>query len=335
VVLPLCPRGVAMATRDPKREAYERLAGEYEVRVLEPSPPAAGPPDHADDPAARGHVPAGRRVVSPVVTGDLTWEDLAEDDAQFAHWAADRWLAAWRMLPPLPPDWPAQRTAMHTLAEHVVAPCRHAATGRIGLRWTRGGFGTPFFERDSKDTQVRVDGTDLVLDAGGVETCAPIETASRAAAFLGGPLGAPEDVYTPTTTLFPDAELRLSARSVAFLSDWFGFAWSVLEELRAEVADATAPSRVQIWPEHFDAAFEFGNEDEGRRAGYGASPGDVQHPDPYLYVVPWSDVPDDPVWNATSFRGAILSFSKVFASDTQRAPALGFMRDAARVLDEL
>ena len=43
----------------------------YEMRVLEPSPPAVGDgPWFADDPVARGEVPAGHSVVSPVGTGD-------------------------------------------------------------------------------------------------------------------------------------------------------------------------------------------------------------------------------------------------------------------------
>jgi hypothetical protein len=67
-----------------------------------------------------------------------------------------------------------------------------------------------------------------------------------------------------------------------FLADWYGFAWSVLERLRADTA-STSPSRVQLWPEHFDAAFDCVSG--GRRATFGASPGDEDYPDPYLYVV--------------------------------------------------
>jgi hypothetical protein len=62
-----------------RADAYERLDGRYETRVLEPSPPAVtDDPWLADDPAARGDVPAGRSVVSPVGTGDLRWDDLRE-----------------------------------------------------------------------------------------------------------------------------------------------------------------------------------------------------------------------------------------------------------------
>ena len=47
--------------RNARQEAFERLGGRYEVRVLEPSPPAVDEePWFADDPTARGDVPDGR-----------------------------------------------------------------------------------------------------------------------------------------------------------------------------------------------------------------------------------------------------------------------------------
>ena len=44
-----------------------------EVRVLEPAPPAIeDEPWFADDPAARGYIPPGRTLVSPVTSGSRT-----------------------------------------------------------------------------------------------------------------------------------------------------------------------------------------------------------------------------------------------------------------------
>src|SRR5439155_10417212 len=98
--------------RDARHEAFERLEGRYEVRVLEPSPPAVGDgPWFADDPVARGDVPAGRQLVSPVSTGDLLWDDLARDD-ELAEWCAERWLAAYRSLGDLPAQLVATRLAL-------------------------------------------------------------------------------------------------------------------------------------------------------------------------------------------------------------------------------
>ena len=69
-----------------RAEAYERLEGRHETRVLEPSAVADGP-WFADDPAVRGEAPAGRTLVSPVGTGDVRWDDLASTDPGLANGA--------------------------------------------------------------------------------------------------------------------------------------------------------------------------------------------------------------------------------------------------------
>src|SRR3954447_2473233 len=96
--------------RDPRAEAYDRVAHRYEARVLEPSPPAVKePPWFADDPVARGELRAGRPVVSPVSTGDVSWDSLSRDNPSLADWCADRWLGAWRRLEPAPAALAATR----------------------------------------------------------------------------------------------------------------------------------------------------------------------------------------------------------------------------------
>jgi hypothetical protein len=76
---------------------------------------------------------------------------------------------------------------------------------------------------------------------------------------------------------------------------------------------------VQLWPEHFDISVELGAEAAGRRAGYGASPGDEQHPEPYLYVVPWGDTPDGELWQASGFSGAELPYVALLEAGSGRA----------------
>jgi hypothetical protein len=91
-------------------------------------------------------------------------------------------------------------------------------------------------------------------------------------------------------------------------------------------------SWVQLWPEHFDPAVELGDPVAGRRASYGASPGDASYPEPYLYVSPWSK--DDLVhtyWNA-SFGGAMLGYRDLLAAPDQRLAALGFFEAGRRLL---
>jgi hypothetical protein len=302
---------------NPRAEALERIGGRYEARVLEPSPPAvSSPPWFADDPVDRGEVAAGVRVVSPVSGGDLSWASLAEGDAALTSWCEERWLGPYRRLGEAPPGLAATRVALHRLAEHVISPARRHANGKIGLRYTRGGFGTPFF---GDDVQVRVAGSELVVDAGGVLRRAPITTLDAAADFVGRTL-LPDDV-----SLGPEP-LDVDPAASAFLGDWYGFAASVLEELRAEAGPARDPSRVQLWPEHFDLAVELGLEASGARAGYGLSPGDEQHPEPYVYVAPWVAPPAGELWQAAGFSGAEMSYGELLAASDQRQAVLEFLR---------
>ncbi len=284
---------------NPLAEALDLLGGDYEARVLEPSPPAVKVKPFADDPVEPGEVPEGRLLVSPVSDhGDLTWDDVARQRPDIAGWCAERWLGAWKPLEPLPASFVDTRKTLHALADEVVAAER-MPSNEIALRYTRGGFGTPFFDGDGADCQVRVEGAELVRQRSGSEEREPIEGAD------------PE--------------------SARVLGDFYGFACSVLEELRAEESDDD-PSLVQLWPEHFDIAFELGDEAKGCRANYGASPGDDDHAEPYIYVGPWTAEVSGPLWNASCFNGAELSYAELLAAPDGRRLALDFVRERYRDL---
>jgi hypothetical protein len=303
--------------RNARAEAEERLGGRYAARVLEPSPPAVStPPWFSDDPVARGAAPDGRPVVSPVSTGDVRWDELARDDADLAAWCADRWLGAHRRLDAAPATLAQTRDDLRRVGEHVLSKAREHADGKIAVRYTRGGFGTPFF---GDDVQVRVEATELVVQEGVDERRAPLTTLRAAGDLVGAHL-LPEDLE-----LDDAAPLEIDPVAARFLGDWYGFAYSVLEELRAGAGAPLEPSRVQLWPEHFDASVDLGAKADGHRAGYGASPGDVEHPQPYLYVTPWSPPGDGEVWNATAFTGAELPLAALLAAEDQRATALEFL----------
>jgi hypothetical protein len=299
-----------------RAEAFARLGGIYETRVLEPSPPAVSdPPWFADDPVANGNAPLGRPVVSPVSTGDVLWEDLAVKDDELATWCADRWLACYRRLGQPPASLVKTRLALHRLAEGVISPARRKANGKIGLRYTRGGFGTPFF---GDDAQLRVAGTQLIVQESDQERCAQITTLADAADHIGPEL-LPDDLALDLE------QLEIDASASAFVGDWYGFACSVLEALRAQAGEAAYPSRVQLWPEHFDLAVELGGEDAGARAVYGLSAGDEHHPEPYLYVAPWVAPAPGELWQATGFSGAELPFAALIDAEDQRGAALEFL----------
>lgn len=301
-----------------RAEAYERLAGRHDPRVLEPSPPAVTEgPLWADDPVAGGDVvPLDR-------PGARSWVSLCReaDDPELGAWCAARWLGPWKRLEPLPVSFESTRRSLHGLAEHVVAPARYEANAKIGLRFTRDGFGTPYF---GAGRQVRVESGVLVVEAAeDPEDPRPLSvgTLGEAQHAAGVSRGAP-DVYTPTTPGDPQARLAVDPDAARTVGDWFGFCASVLEQLRAEASDATC---VQLRPEHFDLAVDLGDEATGGRANFGGSPGDDRHPEPYLYVGPWAPrAADGDFWNE-SF-GASLSYAELLAAPDQRALALEFLR---------
>ena len=327
---------MAPVARNARASAQARLSEGLDARVLEPSPPY----DHsdeaylADDPAAMGRPAPGCTIVSPTTVSQISWDDLAADDDELAEFAAARWLGAWRPLPELPGDWAEGRLALHRLAAYVLSPVRMEAIGKMGLRYTKDGFGTPFFGIESR--QVRLEGVDVVVQTGeDTVEAQPVTTLAAAAEQTGAQLDATvSECFDAPEMGDPEQPLPITPPAAAFAADWFGFAWSVLEQIRAETPDL-GPSRVQLWPEHFDAAFDQGDEAAGRRAGYGCSPGDHHadgDPEPYLYVSLWEKdrVPDEPFWNAPF--GAKLPWSELAPADDHRELALQFFRQGRALL---
>jgi hypothetical protein len=220
---------------------------------------------------------------------------------------------------------PLERTrrSLHAVAEHVLGAALHAATGRIGLRAAPGGFATPAFPGAHGQRRVGVDGTDLVVSDGDTERRSPLTTIGAAAALVGIRPGAPVDVYTPSTPLEPDRPLDLDLASAHLLAAFFAATDDSLARLATAAAADTGgePAVAQLWPEHLDLALTL---DE---VNYGGSPGDDEHPLPYLYVGPWTAPTDgDPFWNEP------FGASTTVASNLDPATALAFFADGRRRL---
>ena len=315
---------------DPAAEAAAEAGDDYDVRVLEPSPPAvAEPPFWADDPADPTPSGAGP-VVAPHCGGDLTWDELIEARPELAGFAADRWLGARRPLPELPPDYPAALFDFHRLAYSVVAEARYQRNGKFGLRYVRGGFGTPFF---GDDTQVRVAGDQLVVQTAAQVRSTTITTLREAGEFAGVFPGTSAAEHDSPDLGNIDRPLEARAGVGDFLGAWFGLATAALEELRFSPG-VVDPERVQLWPGHFDPAIAAGDAESGRRATYGFSPGDHSHDEPYIYVAAWGDVDrSDPFWNETSFNGASLSFSSLAQADDHYGAAVAFLKEGCAGLN--
>jgi len=181
------------------------------------------------------------------------------------------------------------RVALHSLAEHVLAADLHRRTAKIGLRRTPGGFGQPEVVDDGVRHRVRIDGTYLVVLDDDAERWVELTSLAAAAEVAATKLGAPTEVFTPTTPLHPHETLRIDAEAARVFADWFAFVDVILEEVRRRHR-ARTPTIVQLWPEHFDLAFSVS------RVNVGGSPGDAEHPEPYLFVGPRAPV-DGGAWN--------------------------------------
>jgi hypothetical protein len=318
--------------RNARAEAQALLPEGHSARVLEPSPPADTDPDwYARDEAAVGEVDPGSVVVTPTTAGSFSWDDLADEDPKIAEFAREHWLGNRKPLGPVPGGLPTARADLNRLVYYVISPARKAVNGKIALRWSRGGFGTPFF---GADVQVRVEGTELVVQEGDSVRSEPISTLANAAKFVEVGID-PELAEHGDVPPLGDDHLHLAVGDdhVAFLSDWFGFTTAVLEETRLLGGPGDDVSRVQLWAEHFDPAVELGSAEAGQRASFGGSPGDSSHDEPYLYVASWGEIDrSNPFWNDESFNGGSMSYAELLDGDDAYSTALDFFRRGADAL---
>jgi hypothetical protein len=230
------------------------------------------------------------------------------------------------VLRPLPEEFASTREALHLVAERLVAPARKP-DNEIALTPTPGGFGTPPFALDGVRIQVRVEGGDLVVERDGVVRRGRLDSLAGGARLLGPELlpdGMPDD----------EGPLAIDPAAAERLAELFAFAARALETFRGGLRASDEPSAINLWPEHFDIAFESGPSDAGGRANYGVSPGDAEHPEPYLYVGPWTARPEGELWNASAFPGAELAYADLCAAADPEATAIEFMAVRRAALDE-
>jgi hypothetical protein len=236
------------------------------------------------------------------------------------------------MTPALPDSYPATRDALRRVATHILARAREQATGRFGLRVTAGGFGTPEFGDEPR--RVRVSGGLLIVESG-LAGAASARTAAINDATLAElavvarvDLDAELSVGHDTPPLGDvDEPIVIDAVSAEAIGRWFGTVAAALDRTVADLASETTPSMAQLWPEHFDVAFDAAFDPSApgeRRVNLGGSAGDGFHEDPYLYVGPWTgERPGDPAfWNAPF--GAVLGWSHVVSTDDPVATSSAF-----------
>jgi hypothetical protein len=218
-------------------------------------------------------------------------------------------------LLPLPDRFAATALGLHRVAEQLVAAARKP-DNEIALEATPGGFGTPEFEFDGARQRVRVDGAELVREVDGAERRAPLRTLAEGGAVVA-------DLLAPEVELSGEP-LGIDRESALALAGINAFAADVLAELAAAAAPEDAATTPILWPEHFDVAIECGSQAAGERATYGVSPGDENHPGPYLYVGPWKQGISGELWQARGFPGAELAYADLLAAADPRVAALDF-----------
>jgi hypothetical protein len=227
------------------------------------------------------------------------------------------------VLDPLPDTFLPTREALRTLACYVIAPTRKAKTGRIGLRSTGDGFGTPPLDDGMR---ILVRGDHLVREP---DLDIPVTTLRSAAAALGVELSPDPGVGHDLPPFEPDVGLAVDAEASYALGRWYAFGDRVLDDQRKVLLSSGrgTASEIQLWPEHFDMAFDWGADDTNR-VGFGASPGDTYQADPYLYASPWvrEAITEDHFWNAPF--GAAVPYTELMSASDPVAVARDFFDEA-------
>jgi hypothetical protein len=228
-----------------------------------------------------------------------------------------------RTLPPLPATYAATRDALHRLAVYVISPAQRLANGEIIMRATPGGFSTFEF---GNGRMIGVEGDRLVTDG----DRSPITSLDAAAAAVGiAPDVEQQELFDVPPHGDLEADLAVDDAGARALGDWYAFATEALEALRDRAMPADDATIVRIWPEHFDAAIDMGSQADGRRATYGASPGDRHHDEPYLYASPWAGRIDG-FFDDPGFNGASVLRSRLAAEADPLAAAVAFLEEAHR-----
>ena len=183
-------------------------------------------------------------------------------------------------------DFATTRDALHAVAEQVARGRPLRATDRIGLRATStAGSGR---RRSVTTRSCASTASSSCTSATGWSGARRAHDARAAAAFVGVAARARRRVYPPATAARPGRPARDRADGGAALADWYRLAGSAARPSYARFtcgADATRSAALARALRHRDSSSA--TSDAGTRANFGASPGDADIPEPYLYVGPW------------------------------------------------
>ena len=165
-------------------------------------------------------------------------------------------------------DLPRTRTALHGIAELLLAGPQYAESGTIRLRALPTGIATV------AEPDLRLEGAELVGAAGRHPLAGTYAEVAAAAGIDAAHSSA--DVYSDARRRRPPTTASSSTPpTLAVLTEALAAGDAALR--------AFAPDEEPVlWPEHLDVAIAL---DE---VNYGVSPGDAGVPEPYAYVGPWT-----------------------------------------------
>jgi hypothetical protein len=223
------------------------------------------------------------------------------------------------------------RFELQRVATHILARARFFSDGHLGLRVSASGLITPAFGPD--DEVLRLTPERLVRerrrgDIAVSEMIGLLDTSLQAlAAFADVDLDEHFDAGRDACTVGdPDRPVGLERSPTAAILSWFRSGAEILDDVATHFDETSV---MQLWPEHFDLAFDALTR--SGRVTFGASPGDGDHDEPYLYVGPGDGVrPGDAAfWNA-SF-GALRAQSALVEDPLAQGRA--FFENALCLLD--
>jgi len=166
------------------------------------------------------------------------------------------------------------RTALHGVAELLLAGPQYAASGTIRLRVVTGGIATV------ADPDVRLERGELVGPAGR----RPLRGSyAEVGAAVGVTPRRLDDVYRDAADVAREDRIELDPDRLVTLLD----ALEVGDVALRSFAPGIEPV---LWPEHLDVAITL------EEVTYGLSTGDALLADPYAYVGPWQPR-TGPFWN--------------------------------------
>jgi hypothetical protein len=202
-------------------------------------------------------------------------------------------------------DLARTRTALHGVAELLLAGPQYAVSNTVRLRVVPGGFATV------AEPDLRVEGTELVGAHGRQSLSGSYAEVATAVGLTTRPL---DDVYHDGVDVSADHLIELDPDHVTTLLEAFAVGDAALR--------AFAPDEVPVlWPEHFDIAITHDD------VNYGVSPGDATQSEPYAYVGPWVQR-SGPFWNQPfgaahplAALGGVDGVVAFFREGTERAAA--------------